>query len=247
VLGKSLTSEFPHLDRDIRALDPDFVVSFTSSFVSDVKILEKENMFELDQFDEVVLSEDDIGRGLFDKYLKDKKITWDTVFLRWNKMNAITNNPVNPDRKISEEELDKEMIKVAEKEAERSSDWWRHVGAVLVKEGKIILSGHNKHAVTENTAYIEGEPRSNFDAGPAIADLHIFQHGEASIISEAAKQGIKTEGTYLYITTFPCPTCAMLVAKAGIKKVYYKEGYSLLDAERILKQVNVELVQVLEK
>jgi dCMP deaminase len=215
--------------------------------VSEVRILEKDDINELNQFEEIALSKDEIGGALSDSYLKDKKIIWDTTFLRWNKMNAVTNNPVNPDRKISTEEFDREMVKVAEKEAEHSSDWWRHVGAVLVKDGKIVMSGYNKHAVTENTAYIEGEPRSNFDAGPAIADLHIFQHGEASIISEAARLGIITEGADMYLTTFPCPTCAMLIAKAGIKKVYYKEGYSLLDAERILKQVNVELIQVIDK
>ena len=207
--------------------------------------MEKENLKELSQHQELVLSNDEIGRELVEKYLKDKKIIWDSTFLRWNKMNAINKNPVSPDQTISVTDFDKKMMKVAYKEAEKSSDWWRHVGVVLVKDEKVLSALHNKHAVTENTAYIEGEPRSNFDAGKAIADLVIFHHGEATIIAQAAKHGVSTEGAYIYVTTFPCPSCAMLVANAGIKRVYYKEGYSILDAERILKSASIELVRVL--
>ncbi|OHA92357.1 MAG: hypothetical protein A3J09_02720 [Candidatus Zambryskibacteria bacterium RIFCSPLOWO2_02_FULL_51_21] len=211
-----------------------------------VSILEKNSLDELSDFEEIVLFDDEIGRGLSEKYLKDKNIVWDTAFLRWNKMNAVTQNPVDSKQIVSSRDFDKKMIELAYKEAEKSSDWWRHVGAILIKDGKVISTRYNKHAVTENTAYIEGEPRSNFDAGKAIADLVIFEHGEATLIADSARRGVSTLGAEIYVTTFPCPSCAMAIANAGIKKVYYKEGYSLLDAEKILKNANVELICVRE-
>jgi len=209
-----------------------------------VYILEKDNLDRLHKHEEIILSNDDVSRELAEKYLKNKKIIWDTVFLRWNKINAVTQNPVSSDKTISNTEFNKKMMNLACIEAGKSSDWWRHVGAVLVKDNKVITSLHNKHAVTENTAYIEGEPRSNFSAGKAIADLVVFQHGEATIIAQAAKQGISTDGAEIYVTTFPCPSCAMSIANSGIKRVYYKEGYSLLDAERILKNADIEIINI---
>ena len=82
-----------------------------------------------------------------------------------------------------------------------------------------------------------------FDAGEKH-HLSNSIHAEASLVGKAAKDGIRLNNTNLYVTTFPCPTCAKLVAEAGIKKVYYQDGYSLSDAEDILKNSGVELILV---
>jgi dCMP deaminase len=247
VLGTSLISELPFLERDVRRLKPELAVKEAQAvaLAPQVLILEKSNLSELDKFDELVLSHDDVGRELEERYLKGKKIVKDTTFLRWHSMNAITKMPVQEDATVSSAEFDRKMMDLAQSEAEKSSDWWRHVGAVLAKDGKVIATAYNKHAITENTHYIDGEPRSNFLAGPAIADLVIFAHGEATMIARAARSGISTEGAEIYVTVFPCPSCAMAIANAGIKKVYYREGYSLLDAERILKQAGAELIRII--
>lgn len=210
----------------------------------EVSILEESNIRELDEFDEIVISDDDVGVVLQEKYLKDRKLIKDKTFLRWHSMNAVTKMPVEHDKIVSSDEFDKKMMELAQFEADKSPDWWRHVGAIMVKNGKVLYAGHNTHAVTENTHYIDGEPRSNFNAGKAIAELVIFEHGEATMIAKAARDGVSTSGAELYVTVFPCPSCAMAIANAGIKKVYYKEGYSLLDAERILKNADVELICV---
>lgn len=246
MLGKTLIAEFANLERDIRALSPDEIKleAEALSLAPEISVLEKDDLEELEDFAEIILPNDEVGRGLAEKYFPEKNIKWDTSFLRWNKMNAITQTPPDSDQTISTEDFDKKMMGAAAQEAGKSSDWWRRVGAILVKDGKVIGTRYNKHAVSENSAYIEGEPRSNFDAGKAIADLIIFEHGEASLIAEAARKGESTSGAEIYVTTFPCPSCAMAIANAGIKKVYYKEGYSLLDAQRILKNAGVELVLV---
>ena len=115
---------------------------------------------------------------------------------------------------------------------------------VVARDGKPLISTHNRPSKSDLlNVNIFGDPRSNFDAGENI-ELTTAVHGEAAAIAEAAKKGIALEGTSLYVTTFPCPVCAKSVAAAGIKRVYYSKGYSLVDAEDILRAANVELIIV---
>src|SRR5690606_10170342 len=128
-------------------------------------------------------------------------------------------------------------------EANKSSDWWRRVGAAIVKDGGILVSAYNKHLPTEHTPYVNGDPRNAFSKGVNI-ELSSAIHAEALAISEMAKKGIPLEGTSMYVSTFPCPVCAKLIASSGIKKVYYYEGYSMLDGEDVLRSKGVEIIRV---
>lgn len=134
-------------------------------------------------------------------------------------------------------------MKKANSESEKSPDWWRQIGAIIIKDSKIILQGHNKHLPSERATMFQGDPRSNFDAGERI-EISSALHGEAGLIALAAKKGISLEGTSIYVTVFPCPNCAKLIAASGIKKVFYSKGYSLLDAEDIFESFGVELIKV---
>jgi len=148
-------------------------------------------------------------------------------------------------RVISETEFDKEIMTSALEESKKSPDWWRQIGAILVRGKLPMIIAHNTALPSEYTLNALGDPRSNFDAGEAqYKDLGKFIHGEANVIAQAAKQGISTEGASLYVTTFPCPACAKLLAVAGIKEVYYSKGYSMLDAEDILKAFGVKITLV---
>jgi len=171
------------------------------------------------------------------------KITFIPAFLRWDRKISTTEFEVSPDRIISEDAFDKEMIALATEEAAKSPDWWRQIGAILIRDKKIILAAHNEVLPSEYTLNTFGDPRSNFDAGEMLTTYKTI-HAETKIIAEAAQRGIATEGTTLYTTTFPCPVCAKTLAIAGIKEVYYAKGYSLLDAEDILKAFGVKLVMV---
>ena len=51
-------------------------------------------------------------------------------------------------------------------------------------------------------------------------------HAEENVIADAAKQGIPTAGTTIYVTTSPCMRCAKLIASAGISRVIFKDRYS---------------------
>jgi len=69
-------------------------------------------------------------------------------------------------------------------------------------------------------------------------------HAEQYIISQAAKEGIFTKGLSLYVTTFPCPVCAKLIACSGIQHLYFGEGGSNFDARKVLESVGVTIVYV---
>ena len=127
--------------------------------------------------------------------------------------------------------------------AEKSTDWWRQVGGVVVKDGEIILSRTNKHVPSPHQAYADGDPRNTSHKGEDL-DKYTTIHAEAGMIAEAAKKGVSLEGTEMYVTDFPCPVCAKQIAYSGVKKLYYTKGYSVLDGERILKDNGVRIIQV---
>jgi len=241
-----LVIDTPYFGRDMRAVNAETLLVAVRSMkiVKDVKLLDKKEITELQTFPgEIVMPTEDISVKIAQRYFSSKKISYDSIFLRWDKLISQKEVEVNPDRKISMDDMDKEIMGRAFKEAEKSSDWWRQIGSVLVKGEKAVLYSHNEHMPHEQSPYVLGDARSNFDAGVKI-DLTTAIHSEVNLIAEAAKKGIATEGASIYVTTFPCPPCARAIAKAGIKKVYYSQGYSLLDAQEILKHFGVELILV---
>jgi dCMP deaminase len=246
ILGQSLKNDFPLLERDIRALSPEKIATEAKalSLATEVFIIEKETLSKLDSYEVIAITEDEVGEELYKRYFSDKKVVVDTAFIRWNGIKALSKSVPTASQIISSEEFDLQCMGVAMKEAQKSPDWWRQVGSVIVKNGEIIFSGYNKHKPTEQTSYINGDPRSNFDAGKNI-EVSIALHGEAGLIATAAREGISLQGASIYVTTFPCPNCAMLIMQSGIKKVYYKDGYSLLHAEEMFQSAGIEIVQVL--
>ena len=112
-----------------------------------------------------------------------------------------------------------------------------------MKKGKAVIVTHNKHMPSEHSPYIYGDPRNNFSKGINI-EISTSIHAEARAIAEAARRGISLKDTSIYVSTFPCPPCAKLIAYSGIKKLYYSSGYGVLDGESILKSQDVELIFV---
>jgi len=245
VLGSSFKAEFSLLERDLRALSPVEIAKQAQAInlASDIRILERDALSELEQYDEIVLTEDEVGEELRKRYFPNKSVTIDTAFIRWNAIRSISKDVPDADQTISESELDRELMKEARSAATTSPDWWRQVGSLIARDGRVLLKGCNKHYPSSHTSYIDGDPRSNFNAGERI-DVSLALHGEAGLIAEAARRGLSLDGASIYVTTFPCPNCAMLIAKSGVKKVYYADGYSLLNAQETFKQSGIEIIKV---
>lgn len=251
VLGEDVISflerkEFESLSRDLRRLHSETIAQFLKSVFSGVQLLPLELLKNQNFFEnyEVHLTGDNIGIFIAEIFFSDREdIVFENIFLRWHKQISEKENEVRPDRTISTDGRDRMFMDQAFIEGQKSSDWWRRVGCVLVSSDNLALISHNRHMPHENIQEMDGNSRIDHKPGERI-DLVTAIHAEASIIGKAAKDGILTKGAHLYVTTFPCPACARLIVEAGISRVFYESGYSLLDGEEILRSGNVEIILV---
>jgi dCMP deaminase len=244
IFGRDLINQYVHLTRDLRTIDPDDTLkTLKTLFPERVVSIVDLNAFKTWNYDSTIMPEDEISEDVYAKYIKKGEVKYSPIFLRWNKIITFKEYEVPPGRKITKAELHKKILKSAEREAQKSSDWWRQIASVAVKNGKILLKTHNRHLPTDFHLSVNGDPRSNFDAGQH-QNIFTSIHSEAALIAEAAKKGINLSGSDLYVTTFPCPNCARLLGLSGVKRVYYSKGYSLLDAEKILEHFGIEIVLV---
>lgn len=208
-----------------------------------VVILNSETLAEVvESSDAVLMPKEDISTFLANKYLSGRSIGYVDVFLRWNRENL--GETKEPDvLAVDLPEFVTTVFNQVLAEATKSADWWRNVGAALVKDGQLISLAHNEHMPHEQLPNIYGDPRAIFKKGINI-NYATAAHAEVGVIAEAARKGISPEGAELFLTDFPCPYCARLVAKAGIKKIYFLKGYAVLEGDEFLKGEGVELVQV---
>ena len=131
---------------------------------------------------------------------------------------------------------------IAKAEGEKSSDWWRQVGALVVKDGRIITT-HNQHLPHEYSPYMHGDPRDVIKAG---TESHLTNalHAEQALVSIAARDGISLRGASLYVSLFPCPMCANTIAMSGIAKCYFADGHASLSGAEVMKRYGVQLIHV---
>lgn len=245
LIGPQFAEDFPRLERDIRALKPETMAEAIKALgiVKSVTVLTPLNLEPLDSYEKFILPDEDTSHVFADKYLVGKDVAYESVFLRWDRAITLREREVPPHRTISSDASELGFIREALGEGEKSDDWWRQIGAVLVKDGKILFRSHNRHLPSAQHLAAFSDPRSNFDAGEH-QDIYTSIHAEADIIAQAARQGTSVEGASLYVSTFPCSNCARLLTQAGVKKVFYAKGYSRLDAEQILANAGVEIILV---
>lgn len=246
IFRSDVIASFEHLVKDIRKLDPELVRRSIEAWgmFEKVSIIDAECIKRLqDAKTPLIVPDDDLTSELVTTYFPQNPISHDTIFLRWDKKTSIEPMKVSPDIEMSEEDFDREMMDAAKAEGEKSRDWWRRIGAIAVKDGKVLLRAHNIYVPSEQIAYDEGDPRGNFKSGVHL-ESSLALHAEAGLIAQAAKEGISLDGADVYAETFPCPPCAKQLAYAGIGRLFYRTGYAVLDGERILKSKGVKIIFV---
>lgn len=133
-----------------------------------------------------------------------------------------------------QEQLDKRYMRMAFIWAENSYCNRRKVGALLVKDKMIISDGYNgTPSGFENVCEDEHD----------ITKPYVL-HAEANAITKVARSNNSSEDATLYVTSSPCIECAKLIIQAGIRRVVYADSYRLSDGVDLLKQVDIELVEI---
>lgn len=247
VLDQALVEEFPALRKELRALKPHEALEGVRGALDWNRYLRLASKIELRTIAEsggrLVMPDEDIMHELYERYLAGLEVEFVPVFLRWDRQQTKKQDVVAADRQLSEGEFDLEIMSLAYAKALESTNIWRRVGAALVKNGEVVLTASNVHQPSPQSPWIEGDPRNNLSRGVGM-EVSTDLHAEASIVGRAARSGIELAGCSLYVTTFPCPWCAKLLAVTGLERCYFHVGYSVLDGERILKSAGIELIQV---
>jgi dCMP deaminase len=130
-------------------------------------------------------------------------------------------------------------MKVARLFAEHSSAKRKKVGAVIVKDDRIISIGYNgmpagwnnecEEVVTPTLPYLQGD-------GPTLKTKPEVLHAESNAIAKLAKSVESGDGATMFVTCAPCLECAKLIYQAGIKEVYYVEDYRKNDGVNFLSK-----------
>lgn len=140
---------------------------------------------------------------------------------------------------------DEYFLEVAHLVAKRATCLRRSVGAVLVKDKKILATGYN------------GSPSGLahcLDIGCLREKLKIPSgqrhelcrglHAEQNVLVQAALYGISTKGSVLYVTNQPCIICAKMLINAGIKEIVTSSDYPDEMAFDFLKEAKIKIRRI---
>lgn len=130
---------------------------------------------------------------------------------------------------IKESKWDKRFMELTHTVATWSSCYQdnRKIGAVIVKDKRIITTGYNGAPSGVESCVEKGEcmrKKLNIPSGTKH-ELCFAVHAEQNAIIQAAKLGVSIDGATLYCTHQPCVICAKMIINAGISKVVYQSGY----------------------
>lgn len=139
---------------------------------------------------------------------------------------------------------DEYFMQIAEIVKTRSTCLRRQVGAVIVRDNRIITTGYNGAPAGTSHCSETGfclRQQLNIPSGERH-ELCRALHAEQNAIIQAAKIGVSTEGATMYVTLQPCVICAKMAINAGIKKIVYRGQYPDGLSLEILNEAGVELV-----
>ena len=128
----------------------------------------------------------------------------------------------------------------------RSTCLSRHVGAVIVKNDNPISFGYNGPVKgVQHCDEIGGCIRRNMTdyASGKYLEICPAAHAEQNAIAFAAKHGISTVGTTIYVNTFPCKDCMNSIINSGIVKVVYDSMYDSNLSKEIAEEAGIEIVK----
>jgi len=145
LIDLNLIRKIPKLERDIRAIDSLTMSKAIGEIITPkVFILNENNISEINSLMEIIMPDEDVSFEFYKNHLNSFNVSFHSNFLRWDKHNTFKKETVVPDRIISRNDFDREVMIQAFNEAEKSPDWWRQVGAVVLREKEILFKGFNR-------------------------------------------------------------------------------------------------------
>ncbi|HUV38177.1 MAG TPA: cytidine/deoxycytidylate deaminase family protein [Planctomycetota bacterium] len=142
---------------------------------------------------------------------------------------------------------DEYFMKITQTVAERSTCLRRHVGAVVVRDKRILATGYN--GAPRGLEHCEETGCLREKKGVPSGERHELcrgLHAEQNALLQAASHGIRIEGATLYSTTYPSSLCAKMLINGGIVRIVAAEDYPDAMAKEMLEEANVT-VDVLAK
>ena len=138
------------------------------------------------------------------------------------------------------DEFDKTLLRMAGELAKMSLATRSKVGALIVKDGRIVSMGWN--------GMPSGFPNDELEitqADESIVTNSLVLHAEANAINKCATfQGSSTEGATLYVTMSPCVECAKNIIGSRIKRVVFRDLYRIADSLDILARAKIEVSRI---
>lgn len=251
-LDKNIIKEMTKLEPDIRKIPNIELNKIIKTFLPVKKffIFNKTNFPKLIEniapF-KIIILKGEKSENFAKDYLNNKKykniIQYYDVRLKWQEKKVSELKRESSCLSKKELKTHQEFMKKAKILAEGSKCWWRQVGAVLVKDGKVILETLNEMMPFDDECYKIGCVRDEILPGK-LSEICSVAHAEAAIIAKAACLAISLKNTTMYVTHFPCPACAKSIALSGVKKLVYSRGSAVFDGEKVLRSRGVEIIKI---
>lgn len=137
---------------------------------------------------------------------------------------------------------DEYFMELAEVVAKRSTCLRRNIGAVVVKDKRVLATGYNGAPTGLAHCSEVGclRERLGIPSGERV-EMCRGLHAEQNALVQAVRYGISLEGAVIYCTNQPCVTCAKMLINAGIVKVIYKYPYPDKLAQDLLAESKVSV------
>lgn len=139
---------------------------------------------------------------------------------------------------------DEYFLEMAHVIASRSTCLRRHVGAVLVRDRRILATGYNGAPAGLPHCAEVGCRRAELGiASGQRQELCRGLHAEQNAIIQGALHGVSLRDSVLYCTTQPCVICAKMLINAGVRRIVYEGDYADELSLEMLDQAGVELLR----
>lgn len=136
------------------------------------------------------------------------------------------------------------FMEMAEVVKTRSTCLRRKVGAVIVKDKRILTTGYNgSPANTPHCSEVGCYREEHGIPSGERAELCRGTHAEQNAIIQGAYHGININKSSMYVTLQPCVLCAKMAINAGIEKIYFKGSYPDSLSLKILEEAGIELIK----